>query len=333
MKILITSYYELRESLLLAAKSLEKHGNTVISYPLYQKYNDKHSKIENYKDDFIKYIQDNNPDVILWWYIGIPTDSFGDIVRNTNKINIFFNWDEPHNHSSCDLKNKAQYFDIVFVTCKETLSFYLENGTTKAICLYPGFSPEVHQPLLDKHVDYECDISICCTNLYDNLNVFPNQYIVRKELVDTIYKNQKDHGYKFHIYGPEGFKRLYPESYKGFVRYNDTTKVFNYSKINICTHTMCDKGGYLNERVFLILGSGGLLFIDDIKDIDDTLQDGYNCVKINKERYIEQICDILKNYNNYIKIRKNGYIDSKKYTWDKWAENINNNLLSYISNK
>ena len=191
MKILITSYYELKEALLSAANGLRKQGHTVINYPLFQNLHDVHSRRHNWKEHFINYINETDVDVILWWYFNVSTDDFVEIIAKTNKINILFNWDEPSNHIGCDVKNKAKYFDIVFGTCEESLYIYTDNGTKQAFCLYPGFDPLIHYPLIENAPEYECDISICCTNLYDDIVSFPNQCVVRKELVDNIYNNQE----------------------------------------------------------------------------------------------------------------------------------------------
>jgi len=332
MKILITSYYELRESLLCASKSLQKLGINVISYPLYKNYFDHNEKLSNCCEHFVEFIQSEKPDVILWWYINILSEDMDYIVRHNPLVkNIFFNWDEPYNWEPWDIKNKAKFFDCVFVCCEETLTNYLENGSKNAVYCLPGYDPKVHNIIVDENDNdmqkYSCDISFCCTNLYEG---FENQYVPRKELVDTIYNNQEKYDYTFHLYGPESFREKYPKSYKGYINYFDTPKLFNYSKINLCTHVQCHKNKYLNERTILVLGSGGLLFVDDVKGIDEVLDIDKECVVIDKDNYLEQIVDILKNYDEYCMRRYDGHVKSKEYTWDKWAKLIYDEYLKKI---
>jgi hypothetical protein len=160
------------------------------------------------------------------------------------------------------------------------------------------------------------------------------QYINRKELIDNLYSNRDK--FKFYIYGPKFLMDLYPECYRPYdiknnryeVPYHGLNKIFNNSKINICTHTHCQYDGYLNERVGLILGSGGLLYIDKIKGLENIYVDGVDCVYMRKENYIEQICEIITNYDDYYKIRNNGHEKNKSHTWDKWAKYINENYIS-----
>ena len=335
MKILITCYYELVEALECAANSLRKLGYEVVGYPLYKYYNDLHDKDPNYVQNFIKYIQNNNIDIILWWYFSIPTAAMKTIVINNPKIkNIMFNWDEPYNWAACDIQNKAKLFDCVFVTSAEKLDDYIQYGSGKAVLQYPGYSEDLYNIIIEENesdkTKYECDISICCTNLYDNDNLYPNQYIKRKELVDKLYDGQKVYGYKFHIYGPDKFKNMYPESYKGYVKYYDTNKLFNYSKINICTHVQCNTYKYINERVVLILGSGGLLLVDKVDGIDEILVPNKECVILDKDNYMNQILNILNNYDNYYIIRHNGKEKSKLFTWDEWSKNISNHILRFF---
>jgi hypothetical protein len=328
MKILITTYYGLKESLLCASKSLSKVGFECCEYPLFRYYADKYDKLDNYIDHFLDYIKSVNPDIILWWFIAIDTAGLEKIKKdNLNIKHIFFNWDEPFNWVHCDLENKSKYLDRAYLCSSEMFDSYKKSGC-ECFLLYPGYDPNIHYCILENklqdEVKYSCDISIVCTNLYANLEKYPNQYICRKKLVDDIYNNQEKYNYKFFIYGPTSFEALYPKSYRGFINYEETNKVFNYSKINICTHVHNDKDKYLNERTWMILGSGGLLYIDKIKGIHENniLEDNKDCVIIDKENYIEQIRKILDNYNDYYRIRHYGFMKSHDHTWDKWAEFI-----------
>jgi hypothetical protein len=335
MKVLLTIYYELTESILCAYNSLCKLGIECSYYPLFRYYKDIHDKKTDYIDHFINYITETKPDVILWWFAGIPTDDMEKIVHHSyNHIpkikHILFNWDDPFNWDSYDLAGKAKYFDTVFVCSADKLDEYIKYGTTNAVVLYPGYDPSIHHIILDDDIDdektYTCDISIICTNLYANNTDFPNQYINRKELIDNIYMNQKTHNYIFHIYGPEAFRDIYPDSYKGYVSYENTNKVFNYSKINICTHVHYNKFKYLNERSVLILGSGGLLYVDPLNGVNE-IEPNKDCITIDKDNYITQIVSILHNYDNYYHLRHNGFNKSKLFLWDNWANTILYNIV------
>jgi len=288
---------------------------------------DKCDKVSNYLSIFINYIKDNNVNIVLWWFINIPTTEFIHIKQVTNVKYIFFNWDEPYNWIPCDIISKMKYFDAVFVTCSETLQTYKNNGCAKAICLYPGFDPKKNYILtsIDMRLynKYNCDISFCCTNLYDDPHLYPNQYISRKKLIDDVYIGQKKYGYKFNIYGPCFLNELYPDSYKGFTKYDDLNNIFNFSKINLCTHVLNNKDGYLNERVILIGGSGGLLLVDYVKGIENIFEINNEILVLDKHYYVDQIASILCNYDKYITIRKN--LNNKcnlKFTYDVWAKSI-----------
>jgi len=148
----------------------------------------------------------------------------------------------------------------------------------------------------------------------------PDQYINRKTLIDTIYQNMEKLNIKFHIYGPTKFKNMYPKAYKKFVNYYDLNKVFNYSKINICTHVNNKYSMYINERVSLILGSSGLLYVDNIKDL--FVQNNKECIIIDQKDYLNQITQILQNYDDMYLIRYNGHQKSKSLTWSKWSDII-----------
>ena len=327
MKLLLIIWYNIEKNVLCAWRALKNIGFDLDFYPLYKYYNDIHDSRDDYVDHFITYINESNPDIILWWYFGIPTEDMEKVIKHsTNTKNFMFNWDEPHNWSSWDIKNKAKFWDAVFVTCAQKLDDYEINGSGKAFLQFPGYDPTIHYPILDdkdEDIDrYECDISFVCTNLYEDNQKYPGQYINRKELVDTIYENQEKYGYKFNIYGSTKFADIYPKSYKGYLDYEDHLQLFNYSKINICTHVQCDTYKYLNERTIMILGCGGLLVIDKVDGIEELIDPNKECIILDKTNYMDQILDILRNYDKYYIYRFNAYQKSKLYTWDEWAKNI-----------
>jgi hypothetical protein len=212
--ICVVSYYGPIETIGLAEKALKNDGNNIYDFPLFKYMFDDFDKVHNYVDLFIEFIKVNNINYVLWWYINIRTEDFV-MIKNVSGVKyLFFNWDEPYNWTICDIEGKMLYFDAVFVTCKETVNAYREKGVGYAYCLYPGYCPKVNY-IINDNVQYLCDISICCTNLYDNDTLYPNQYIKRKMLIDDIYSKQSIYGYKFSIYGPEFLEKLYPLSYEG----------------------------------------------------------------------------------------------------------------------
>jgi Glycosyl transferases group 1 len=338
VKICLISYYGIRESLLCASNSLKKYEHNVINFSLME--NERNENKDTVYDMLIETVKNNNIDVILWWYISLSTDKMKYIIENINTKNIFFSWDDPNGWDDRDMYGKAKYFDCVFTCCKDMVNKYLENGAKSSYHLFPGFDPKINYPInvADKMIDtiYNCDISIVCTNLYENDNYDMKQFINRKELVDIIYQNREK--FKFHIYGPPFLKELYPDCYKKEVPYSELNQVFNGSKINICTHTHCQYEQYFNERTFLILGSGGLLYIDKVKGIEKLFENGKDCIYINKYNYIDQICHIINNYNDYSKIKKSGNNKSYQYTWDEWGKfihfkyliNLESNLTTLV---
>ena len=74
-KILIVSFYELKEYLLsISDIFIDTYKWDVCYYPLFMYYKDAHNKIDNYKEHFSEFISENKPDIILWWYYGVPID-------------------------------------------------------------------------------------------------------------------------------------------------------------------------------------------------------------------------------------------------------------------
>lgn len=328
MKICFTSYYGLRDSLLCAANALIRLGYTVNDYQLLHNMKTK----ENYVHDIINFINDNQIDIILWWFINIKTDDMDYIVKNTKCINIYFNWDEPYNWVHCDIASKAKLWDIVFVCSEEKLADYIKYGTKKAIWLLPGYDPIINCLLKNDDIanKYDCDISFICTNLYENTDEYPDQIFERKKLVDELYKSHTENKFIFHIYGPKFLETIYPLAYRGYITYDNQNLLFNKSKINLCTHVN-NKYKYLNERCIMIAGSGGLLLVDNIKGINEILDE--NSYIVIENNISQQVLSILDNYDKYIDKRLKLLCCSVQYTWDKWAETIHNNLDVLYNNK
>jgi len=310
-KILIICYYGFSEPLDTVKNELNKLGYDVIGFPLLEQYNLDEQKTSYYRI-LDKYIKENNPQYILWWCFNIYPTHLKYITSNNPQVkNYLFNWDDPYCWYDPNYEHKIRSIERAFITSEAKFEQYQDLGC-KPVLTYPGYNKIIHFPIKEHDLDdidyYHCDISICCTNLYSNKDVYPDQIINRFDLVNDIYNNMDKYGYKFHIYGPEFLQNLYPRAYKKELCYIDTNKVFNYSKINICTHVTNGKS-YLNERVILILASGGLLFVDPVDGINSFFNDKKDeyCVTIDKNNYLTQIKSILDNYQNYKSIKTSGH--------------------------
>ena len=325
MKICFTSYFGLREALKSSTDELAKLGHEILDYPLFMNNIHLETKVDDIVAHFSKFIESHKPDGIFWWCLSIETDHFISIKKSFPNLKYwYFNWDEPYNWNGAELELKAPYFDSVFVSCLESTSRYLLNGCPKAVYCLPGFDPELFFPYIDPI--YKTDVSMIMTNLYSDTSLYPDQVSNRHRLVDLIYKGQAEHGYRFTIYGPEFLKELYPDSYQGYCKYTDLNRVFNESRINITTHVVGDKGGYLNERTITLIGSGALILIDNVKQLDLNLKPDRDCLVIDKENPSLQIAEILGNYQHYLEIKKNVLKIRKDHLWNCWAEKINSVL-------
>lgn len=325
MKIFLVTYYGIKDALKSASESLERYGHSVSSFPLFQYAYDEKDRRENYAQMFIDEVEKEDPDVILWWFFQIPTKVLYTMYESTNtKLHALFCWDDPFvwKDQAIEMDKKAGMFDLVFVSCQETLDEYVRCGSKKAFYLLPGYDSRIFRPICG--LEYDCDVSICCTNLYVG-SVYNEQLIPRKELLDKI---SADKTIKFKVYGPAFLKSYYPDNYSGLVGYSDLPIVFNRSRINICTHVIGTKYKYVNERLVLILACGGLLYVDNVKGLGDVIDNTDECVLINKEDPVGQIHKILDDYGSYEPVKIKGRKASEKFTWDKWALKISEELTN-----
>lgn len=377
MRLVIVSYYDLRESLLCASIELQKLGYQVTNYPLLEK---KSNNTNDYVQDMIHSLSIINPQFILWWFIGIPFKDLKIICDNfVNAKHLLFNWDDPYVWSDPvnEMPQKSSLFDIAFISCEDSIKLYekYSNGKCHAVYQLPGHSLGIHYYTLREQVPqkYHSDISICCTNLYSDTLMYPNQLKpTRLEIVNALSQYcqssmSNEDNIDFAIYGPEYLRDLYPHNYRFQVPYNETRYVFAGSYINICTHVISKVSarnevpenlvllsenlvpksvllpenlvsfgshGYLSERVPLVLGSGGLLWMDKVPQ--DLISDK-ECIFIeNNVEIINQVKQILQiqktNPQKLQQMRRHGHdLAVSKMTWGHWAKTIDDSIRLYQS--
>jgi hypothetical protein len=243
-----------------------------------------------------------------------------------------FNSDDPMNFNS-ELIEKAKIFDMVVTSCEANLHKYkIMAGVKKVLFLPHSFDPMYFHPLTEEEkddedlLDFDCDVSMILYTLYDD-PFFKNQYVKRKQLLDDLIQNTD---LKIKLYGPSFLKEVYPDNYVDEAWYLEQNKLFNMSKLNLVTRPTNLKKNFITDTDLKIMGSGGLLLIDNFKGMSTIFKKDENCIVINKENYIDQIKDIVKNYKDYQNIRSAAAKDSLQYTWNNWVKNIH---IGYVQSK
>jgi hypothetical protein len=323
--MLIIGYFELKESLLAMSTEFRKLGYDVKGFPLM--YHLVNKKTDHQCVNLINAeISSFQPDVVLWWYFGYSVDILS-LTRGQwpDKLFVMYNWDDPFTWSDAEthrMSEKARNFDIAFTSCEESVSMYLQHGSKQAHFLSPGVDMATFFPER-RRKEYKHDVSIVCTNLYENEAIFSDQIVNRKKLVDELVSIP---GITVGVYGPEEFRKIYPKNYVSFAKYHELNDVFNRSRINVCTHVSGSKYKYVNERCGLILASGGLLYVDKTNGIEEVI-DEKGCVFIDAENVAAQIKDILANYDKYDEVKRIGYDAVFKFRWSVWAEFVHTELF------
>lgn len=342
MNLLIIGYCHLDDGFLYASKALEKLNYKIFFFPYLSYIMDK----INDRDELLAYyIKSNNINICLWWNNSIKYENYNIVINKTKEINIknyFFNWDpflyNYKKYNSIIWKERIEEKEKIYplmnhvFSCFEKEINYFKN-IIEISYVPPGFDNNISKYVFNK--DYECDISIICTNFYSNINEFPDETtnITRYEIVNKLYENRSK--FKFHIYGPENFKNIYPDCYKGFIKYQDCNKVFSNSKINLSIHPLVyelnnlnSKEEYFSERVPQILGSKGLLITNSY--FSDKLIDKEDYIYIDKNiDWYSKLLYIIENSNSYDSIRNNGFNKAMLYyQWDNWANNLSKLFLT-----
>lgn len=344
-QLILIGYYQLRESLYLAAQALKIVGNwRVINVPLMDWCN-------RYSDEIVlerwtRLVNRHQPQAVLWWYIGVSVTLFKS-MNQVLPVDIpiaYFNWDEPHNWSSAHLSDKAPTIHHAFVCCQQTLGRWKKYKCPNVYYLLPGISPSIHRPLQLPKI---YDISFVLTNTYQDPIVYDKQLVNRRQLIDDLYHHQDNpqRPYRLALYGPDTIKQLYPRSYVSFVNYFDLPKIISQSIINLNHHVCGQCRGYFNERMIILLACGAIILTDPVIGSPDILgPDGHTChyLKIPQGNqtspFHQQVIELLQRYDqhpeSFIPMQQRAQqLAISKYTWKHWAQTIHQTLTnSFESN-
>jgi hypothetical protein len=344
MNLLIIGYCNLDDGFLYAAEALKKKDIKIYFFAYLSHIMDN---IKDRDELLIEKINENNIDICLWWCNNITYDIYKYIFSKIGKNikNYFFNWDiflydyKKYNLFVWEdrIENKKNFYplmDHIFSCYEKEINFFRDMKNTSISYNYAGFDKDISYYEYDE--EYECDISIVCTNLYENKMEFPEEAtnITRYEIIEKLYINRDK--LKFHIYGSDNLKDRYPDCYKGFIKYKNCNKVFSNSKINLSIHPIIyelnnknSEEEYFSERVPQILGSKGLLMTNSY--FSKYLKNNEDYIYIDREmNWFDKILNIIKNTNDFDIIRENGYIKSLKYyQWNNFANIFINHINKY----
>jgi hypothetical protein len=367
MNLLIIGYCHLDDGFLYASKALEKMGYKIHFFPYLSHMMDKIENRDDILLNIIK--KESIDICLWWCnnvtietYDKVINNSLivlnNELLENNlsidkevlaetsiegkttkkNIINYFFSWDpvlyDYKKYDNCYdiwnpiVENKKNIYALMthVFSCFEREIEYFKSYNNISYA-YPGFDKNIS--FYDYDSNYECDISIVCTNIYNNNNEFPSDAtnINRYEIIDKLYKNR--HKINFHIYGTENLKAKYPDCYKGFIKYQKCNKVFSSSKINLSIHPIVSELNkdnstkeYFSERLPQILGSKGLLVTNS--KLSNNLVENEDYIYIDRNMdWIKKLLDIIKNNDKYNIIRENGYKKGiEYYTWNNFAYKI-----------
>lgn len=327
-KLLFVGFYELKDYMVHIKEQFESYNIMVDVYPLFKYAYDAHDKFPNYSEHMNNYIIESDPDIILWWFIDVPVDVFKFIrTNNPKRYFIMYNTDDPVNLNK-EFFDKAKIFDLISTPCYETMRGYHSLSHVDNVVYGPfGYDAESFYPIKDDMFDeekkeFETDISMIVYNLYLDESIYNSQTVYRKTLIENVIMYCKENDKVFKLYGTPVLREFFPDNYAGEVPYYKLNLLYNFSKINLLSSPFNNKIWCLGEYLFSILGSGGVVLIDDTKELNSVLTDNHDCFIYNSDNYLEKINYILNDCDYIDKIKSNTQTIACDYTWKKWVRNI-----------
>ena len=334
-KILIITFYGFKDYFLYIKEQLEILDYEVYDYPLFKYAYDVNDKIDKYEIHMNKYINEISPDIILWWFLGIPISVVKYIKDNhPNIFYIMHNSDDPVNVCE-DILEKAKMFNLIISPCLDSVSVYkLYSETSNVIFTPSGYNPNIFYKIDDIGMvesKYHSDISFFCTDLYSG-NKFENtQFIKRRILIDELVQYSDKNNKIFKLWGPNTLKQYYKNNYVSHLSNEELNLVYNCSKLNVTTHPFSFKNKCVSRDEITIFGSGGLVFMDKATGLDELFIPNKHCIYIDKDSIEDQLNDIFSNIKKYDITRNNAHkLVKNNYTWNHWIDTVHIEITKHF---
>lgn len=333
---LIIGFYGFRDGYWAYGKYLKKKFDNVGFFPLVELRDRLLEKNENFKvDDIKKVIEGKLENKNLYSDNLIIQDAkYNNIIisHNNDFLNIFKVGEDNFFDKMIEWKEELNFklFQINWDPDTKNLNWEGIEKFDKSFCSYPnylvhkncflfsaGFCKETS--FYKELEEYKCDVSFVGTNLYES--GWENDTLTRRKILDKIYQ-KKD--ISLHVYGPEFLKELYPESYKGFISYDDCYKVFSNSRINLnispINNIEYEGKYYYSERMPQIFGCDGIMMSNN--DYGNMLEKNVEYLYLDD---IDKLIDMILEYKGGIKrLQMLQRVKSKKNIFD--YETIIDNL-------
>jgi hypothetical protein len=341
MKFLIIGCYSYSDGYKAMNNGFTYLGHDIAFFPLYAAQNNIETEILNAVNgqklsiELDGYINNNNNkcNYIIMWHGCDICDLYHKIllnIKNKSGVKLIqINWN-PDPIFKNDLDNYYKDFDYIFSVSPKICKYLnIEKKYKSAYHFYQAFDEKYS--FYKKDDNYKCDVSIMCTNLYTD-DIWKDKKLNRKKILDILYS---DTSITLKIYGPTFLNNLYPNSYKGYINYNNAYSVFSNSLINlnICSvgDVITDKISnkdcyYFSERLPQIMACNGLMVCD--QTFGNLFKNDKEYVLLKSEEDIIQLVkDVKKNTKKYDRIRKNGYNKIKNnFNCNSFAKQILNKL-------
>ena len=317
-ELLLVSWFGERDGIRHGTTSLLEEGWTIYTYCHFVE------KLE--AEEFSLLVKKYDVTCVMFWCFAQITPEFVSYSRilNPNVTFVLYNWDDPYSLRENSHRQLFKELDCAFTCSTEAQSVYASMGIDSTFLL-PG-CPVVNELYSQK---YECDVCFIIGNLYENIEVFPDQVISRTTLLN-ILSEMKD--ITVHLYGPKELHERFPSVvYKGVARYGEIDQISKTSFINISTH-VCESSFYLNERDVLILGSGGFLLTDSSINAAGLPRSTHEVLE--KNDIPKQIRRLISQKHHVQQCRENGFAFAQsQLSYKSWARTIDRTLRSHIQRK
>lgn len=295
MKVMIVGWWdEPKEPLASMAKEFEKLGGQVSMFGSISR--SKNGSIA--ADSLSKLLQ--GQDIVIWWNWGhsVSPQVAGEVRKRypfPNQTWVLHDWDEPYQMIMGGYAQLRKHlWDVVFASATAVLDPFRFAGAIETHAFVPTIDAD-HYP--DWTLEYAVDAAFVATRHYAEPGHLANRSAILEALSAAADRGELTLG----VWGFPQLKPAAPNYYRGEIPYEINRKVWSSAKISLDVHAVPGYGGwYVNHRATEILGSGGLLLVDD--SAEGPLRDGEDCVILRDlapDAIVARIKEILKDYKKY----------------------------------
>ena len=251
------------------------------NYICYAHFANKNITVQQYAETLKQQILETKPDIYIcckgYFFDKYVLPETTEWIKKQVKTTIYWCQDDPFFVPTFKQLNLQRGYDIALTCDLASVQTYKSLGIKNAHLWWPAWD-HIGRPYTPVPENQKVD----CIFAGSPYRISP---IPRNQLVEALL----DRGIGIELYGPSAWAQSgrggmlngndrFAPYYKGnWAQWYNVHTLFARARINFSNHIVRSLG-YLNDRVFMVMGVGGLLLMDNQPEVNKYFEDGKEVV-------------------------------------------------------